>query len=62
MAIKDIIFEKLKNKNVVLVGNSVEILNYKKADFIESHDVIIRMGRGIPRPRHYEAIGKRTDI
>tara|TARA_B100000927_G_scaffold39112_2_gene27982 strand:- start:7315 stop:7986 length:672 start_codon:yes stop_codon:yes gene_type:complete len=62
VAIKDIIFEKLKNKNVVLVGNSVEILNYKKADFIESHDVVIRMGRGIPRPRHYEAIGKRTDI
>ena len=56
------ILDLLENKNVVLVGNSVEILNYKKADFIESHDVVIRMGRGIPRPRHYEAIGQRTDL
>ena len=52
----------LENKNVVLVGNSVEILNYKKGEFIDSHDVVIRMGRGVPRPRHYEAIGKRTDL
>ena len=52
----------LENKNIILVGNSVEILNFKKRDFIESHDVVIRMGRGLPRPRHYEAIGKRTDI
>ena len=58
---KDIL-DILENKNVVLVGNSVEILNYKKGNFVESHDVVIRMGRGIPRPRHYEAIGKRTDI
>ena len=47
---------------MVLVGNSVEILNYEKGEFIDSHDVVIRMGRGVPRPRHYEAIGKRTDI
>ncbi len=52
----------LENKNVVLVGNSVEILNYEKGEFIDSHDVVIRMGRGVPRPRHYEAIGKRTDL
>ena len=52
----------LENKKVVLVGNSVEILNYKKGEFIDSHDVVIRMGRGVPRPRHYEAIGKRTDL
>ncbi len=56
------IVEKLKNKNVVLVGNSIEILNYEKADFIDSHDIVIRMGKGIPRERHYEFIGKRTDI
>ena len=47
---------------MVLVGNSVEILNYEKGEFIDSHDVVIRMGRGVPRPRHYEAIGKRTDL
>ena len=62
MASAKYILSILENKNVVLVGNSVEILNYKKGEFIDSHDVVIRMGRGVPRPRHYEAIGKRTDL
>ena len=52
----------LKDKNVVLVGNSIEILNYEKGEFIDSHDVVIRMGKGVPRSHHYNAIGKRTDI
>ncbi len=62
MASAKYILSILENKNVVLVGNSVEILNYEKGEFIDSHDVVIRMGRGVPRPRHYEAIGKRTDL
>tara|TARA_X000001036_G_scaffold108298_1_gene101439 strand:+ start:3826 stop:4497 length:672 start_codon:yes stop_codon:yes gene_type:complete len=56
------VLDLLKNKNIVLVGNSVEILNYEKGEFIDSHDIVIRMGRGVPLPRHYERIGKRTDI
>jgi len=52
----------LENKNVVLVGNSVEILNYEKGEFIDSFDVVIRMGKGYPRPSHDKMIGKRMDI
>ena len=52
----------LENKNVVLVGNSVEILNYEKGEFIDSFDVVIRMGKGYPRPGKHKAIGKRIDI
>jgi len=64
MASADKVLNKLKNKNVVLVGNSVEILNYEKGEFIDSHDVVIRMGRGMPKAADgfYKAVGKRTDI
>jgi len=62
MASVDEVLNKLKNKNVILVGNSVEILNYEKGEFIDSHDVVIRMGRGIPRSSDDRALGKRTDI
>ena len=40
----------LENKNVCLVGNSIELLNHNKGAFIDSHDVVIRMGRGTPTP------------
>ena len=62
MVSAETVLDLLKNKNIVLVGNSVEILNYEKGEFIDSHDIVIRMGRGVPFPRHYERIGKRTDI
>jgi len=52
----------LENKNVVLVGNSVEILNYEKGEFIDSFDVVIRMGKGYPRSSHNKLIGKRIDL
>ena len=52
----------LENKNVVLVGNSVEILNYEKGEFIDSFDVVIRMGKGYPRSSMNKAIGKRIDL
>ena len=48
MVSAETVLELLKNKNIVLVGNSVEILNYEKGEFIDSHDIVIRMGRGVP--------------
>ena len=51
----------LENKTVCLVGNSVEILNYNKGEFIDSHDVVIRLGRGIPH-KHSDQIGRKMDI
>ena len=52
----------LENKNVVLVGNSVEILNYEKGDYIDTFDVVFRMGKGYPRASHNKFIGKRIDL
>ena len=55
------ILEILENKNIILVGNSIEIMNYEKGEFIDSHDVVIRMGKGIPRWDRDIHIGKKID-
>ena len=62
MAGIEVILEILENKNVVLVGNSVEILNYEKGEYIDSFDVVIRMGKGYPRSPYDKFIGKKIDI
>ena len=56
------IYKEISGKNIILVGNSVEILEYKYGDVIESYDVIVRFGRGVPTPDLVQAIGRRTDI
>ena len=56
------IYKEISGKNIILVGNSVEILEHEYGDIIESYDVIVRFGRGVPRPDMVKAIGKRTDI
>ena len=40
--------ELTQNKNILLVGNSVEILQHNLKDKIESYDTIVRFGQGIP--------------
>ena len=37
--------ELTQNKRILLVGNSVEILNYNLKDKIESYDTIVRFGQ-----------------
>lgn len=54
--------DKIRNKSVILVGNSVELLEYEYGDYIESFDIIVRFGRGIPYPDIYKSVGQRTDI
>lgn len=49
-------------KRIILVGNSVEILQHEKGDLIDSYDTVVRFGRGAPVPEFYKAIGSRTDI
>ena len=39
--------ELVRNKSIIFVGNSVEIMHYKHADFIDSHDIVIRFGRAM---------------
>ena len=62
MAGIEVILDILENKNIVLVGNSVEILNHQKGNHVDSFDVVIRMGKGYPRPHYNKFIGKKMDI
>tara|TARA_R110001592_G_scaffold132485_2_gene347119 strand:+ start:18344 stop:19057 length:714 start_codon:yes stop_codon:yes gene_type:complete len=52
----------VKDKNVILVGNSVEILHYNNGKLIDSYDTVVRFGKGFPNSILEHAIGKRTDI
>ena len=37
----------VKDKRIIFVGNSVEIMNHKLAEFIDSYDIVVRFGRAI---------------
>jgi len=51
-----------ENKSIVLVGNSVEILQHQLADYIDNFDTVVRFGNGVPDYTNFDSIGKRTDI
>ena len=58
----DATLQKLtEDKNIILVGNSVEMLEYEYGDYIEKFDTIVRFGNGIP-DKHPKNLGIRTDI
>ena len=50
-----------EGKRIILVGNSVEILQYEYGDYIESFDTVVRFGRGAPYD-YTTSLGSRTDI
>jgi len=53
----------VKDKKVVFVGNSVEIMNYKLAEFIDKFDIIVHFGKAmLATPEQRESLGSRTDI
>jgi hypothetical protein len=52
----------VKNKNVLLVGNSVEVLSHELGELIDSYDTVVRFGKGFPRKKLNKIIGTRTDI
>jgi len=37
----------VKNKSVILVGNSVELMHHDYGKFIDSHDIVVRFGRAV---------------
>lgn len=52
-----------KDKSVILVGNSVEVMNHENADFIDSHDIVVRFGKAIEsNEKEQIAIGKKLDV
>ena len=51
-----------KDKNIILVGNSVEMMFHNYGDFIDGHDIVIRLGKGVPTNNNKKYIGIKTDI
>jgi hypothetical protein len=53
----------LKNKSIIIVGPAGYLQNSNKREFIENHDVVVRLNSNytIP-PEHHKDIGTKTDL
>lgn len=51
-----------QNKRVLVVGNAISLFANSYGDFIDSFDVVVRMGKGIPYPEFKQHLGSRTDV
>ena len=53
----------VKNKRIIFVGNSVEIMNHNLAEFIDKYDIVVRFGRAIEANDLQEkSLGTKCDI
>jgi len=53
----------VKNKSVILVGNSVEIMEYDLKEYIDSFDIVVHFGKAIGRnKRQTMSLGSKTDV
>ena len=51
-----------ENKSIILVGNSVEMLQHDLGEYIDNFDTVVRFGNGVPDDTNSDSIGERTDI
>lgn len=51
-----------QGKRVIIVGNAVSLLNKPYGEFIDSFDVVVRLGKGYPSPELKEHLGTKTDV
>jgi hypothetical protein len=53
----------VKNKSILFVGNSVEIMKHNLAEFIDGFDIVVRFGRAITfNEKQQKKLGKKCDI
>jgi len=52
--------EYIRDKNVIVVGNSLDALENKNGDLIDGYDRVIRLGKGIPNIMTQDYIGTFT--
>ena len=53
---------KMEGKDIIIVGNSKNILRRKYGELIDSHDCVIRFNLGFNTPERYIHLGEKTDI
>lgn len=57
-----------ENKRIIIVGNSVELMNHEYGEYIDSFDVVVRLGRAAEfrNPKNYKkyqvCLGKKFDV
>jgi len=51
-----------QGKRVLIVGNSISLFNKPYGEFIDSFDVVVRLGKGYPWPEFKEHLGSKTDV
>lgn len=54
--------EYCKGKRVLLVGNAASLFNHEYGELIDSYDVVVRFGKGIPTEDNKKHIGSKTDV
>jgi hypothetical protein len=57
------VIDYFSDKSVLILGNSVEMMDHEMGEWIDSHDIVCRCGRGINlEDKFIKAIGKKTDV
>lgn len=51
-----------QDKRVLIVGNSISLFNKPYGEFIDSFDVVVRLGKGHPWPEFKEHLGTKKDV
>jgi hypothetical protein len=54
--------EYCRGKRVLLVGNAASLFNHEYGDLIDSYDVVVRFGKGIPTVETKKHLGSKTDV
>ena len=56
------IVDLIKDRNVAIVGNASAIIGSRQGEEIDSHDIVIRINKGVPTEDNYVDIGKKTHV
>ena len=51
-----------EDKTIVIVGNSRKLIKNPLGEFIDSHEIVLRMNHGVPHERYWRYVGKKTHI
>lgn len=49
-------------RRVLILGNALSLFNKPCGDFIDSFDIVVRLGKGYPSPEFKEYLGTKTDV
>lgn len=53
--------EYIRDKSVIVVGNNLTAVEREQGELIDSYDVVVRFGKGLPAGRE-KYLGSRTDV